>query len=111
MLVMPGIRMLGTMYKLAEAKDKELIEKNIRKNFRTFCTLPWTSPNELVDLLLGDIKVNLEGLATITDYKSACRLNHTVPNRDFTRSVKAEVRDIPRIATRLIKLMYGNKCR
>ncbi len=54
----------------------------------------------------------MNGLAATTDYKSACRLGRTLPDRRHlaTLKVRAEVKEVPRIATRLIKLMYGSKC-
>ncbi len=56
MLVVPNVRMLGTVYRLADDNGKEKVENWVKRCYRTFCVLPWTSPNELVALLLGDVR-------------------------------------------------------
>ena len=112
LLVLPGMRMIGAVYKLADEGEKQKIEGCIRRNYRTFCTFPWTTPNDLVDLLLGNVAESLKRMAETVDYKLTCRSNRTYPDRQFLndKKVRSEIKDSPRIATRLIKTMYGCKC-
>lgn len=94
MLVLPAVRMLGSVYDLVDGNEKTTVERSVRRWYRSFCTLPWTTPNDLVDLLLGNVRDILNGLHATTAYKSVCRSNRTLPDKDYLASfkVRSEIR-------------------
>jgi hypothetical protein len=112
LLLLPNIRMLGTIYRVCDTREKERVDIGVRKKFRMFCLLPWTAPNELVANLIGEVAKVMEGLAEAVEHKTICRRIGVRPNRDYILSLKTviAVKHIPKQITRLIKLMYGEKC-
>lgn len=112
MLIMPGIRLLGCVYKDTSITEQKKIEINMRRRVRSFCLLPWTSPNELTEVLVGDTAKIMDGLAKAVDYKRRCRQIGCLPRKEDMRVLKQPIRShIPRRLTRLVQMMYGSKCK
>lgn len=111
LLLMPAIRMLASVHQQLPL-DREAVEKDVRRQFRTFCLLPWTSPNELVELLLGNVGVLLQGVAASADHRSLCRRNGLPLDRQLLRSLRVSpvARHVPRKLARLVKVMWGGCC-
>jgi hypothetical protein len=59
MLILPNIRMLGEVYRISEDSHKRKVISKLNRHFRSFCMLPWTCPDELVHLLIGDFGAHL----------------------------------------------------
>ena len=74
--------------------------------------LPWTCPNELVALLIGDVGKLLQGVAASADHRSNCRRNGLSINSQLLQSIRITplAKTIPRKLSRLIKAMWGRKC-
>jgi hypothetical protein len=105
--------MLGTIHRLSGSADKLRIEVDIRKRLRMFCVLPWTCPNELTALLIGDSSAILDRLARVVEHKSNCRRAGFLPDWQYIQDMRIpclKLHKVPRRLTRLIQLMYGQKC-
>ncbi len=105
--------MLGTIHRISTPADKRIIEVDLRKRLRMFCVLPWTCPNELTALLIGDSTTILDRLARVVEHKANCRRTGQRPDWRYLQDLKADslkLRQTPRRLTRLIQLMYGQKC-
>lgn len=85
MLILPSVRLLGNVHRHANIKEKEKVEIHVRKRLRAFCLLPWTCPNEFVEMLIGSTQKVLNGLARATDHKINCRRAGMVPDRYYLR--------------------------
>ena len=114
-LVLPNIRMIGVVYtQLTKNGDKEKVERQFRKSYRSFCCLPWTSPNELVEKMIGQVATVLESMAKVVEHKSNCR-HRAIPIDlnliRFWKSRNLTVKFVPRKITTLLKEMYGRKCK
>jgi hypothetical protein len=112
--IMPNMRMIGVIYTEANKGDKEKVEKQFRKCFRSFCCLPWTSPNELIAKLIGDVAVVLVGMAKVVEHKSNCRRLGIRKNYDLIlwwKSQTTYAKFVPKKITELFREMYGRKCR
>lgn len=111
MLVIPAIRMVATVYQqLPEEQNK--IEVEVRRQFRSFCLLPWTCPNELVAMLMGDAGQLLRGVARSADHKSICRRNGIPLDKVLLKSARSYplMHCIPKKLIILIKVMWGSQC-
>jgi hypothetical protein len=91
MLVLPNVRMLGEIYRIATATKQEKIVRRVNRHFRTFCLLPWTCPNELVELLIGRVDDHLRSLALAVDHKLICRRTGNTPDKLYLKSIKVTV--------------------
>lgn len=113
MLVMPGVRLLGSIHRHTSTTGKNKIEVHVRKRLRSFCLLPWSCPNEFVEVLIGNTKMLLDGLARAVDHKANCRRAGMIPNSDYLNDLKLPKIHayIPRRLTRLMQMMYGNLCK
>jgi hypothetical protein len=109
-MLLPAVRMLGTLHQQLPGEQGR-IEVEVRRQFRTFCLLPWTCPNELVAIFLGDTGDLLRGIARSAEHKSTCRRNGVPLGRTLLRPTPSIlVRNVPRKLARLIKAMWGAKC-
>ena len=75
--------------------------------------LPWTCPDELVNMLIGDVAVSLGNLAKAVEHKLTCRQNRTYPDFNYLigLKVKSTIKYAPKISSELIKITYGRKCK
>jgi hypothetical protein len=112
-IILPGMRMLGSIHRLGKPKIKDKIEKDVRRRLRMFAMLPWTSPNELVGMLIGDTSELLGCMARAVDHKSDCRRAGLKPDWLYLKRQHPSIlrlKHVPRRITRLLQIMYGKKC-
>jgi hypothetical protein len=106
-LVTPNIRMIGVVYVKAKTAEREKTEIQFRKTFRSFCCLPWTSPNELVTKLIGDVATVLEGMSKVVEHKSQCRRLGIPKDYNLINWWKSQskplIKSIPRKITLLLR--------
>ncbi len=68
-LITPKFKMFAPVWRFLMEKDKKSIKNNWRKIFKRFVGIPRSTENKIVDVVAGDILVNLDSTSKTLNYR------------------------------------------
>jgi hypothetical protein len=111
-LALPLYRLAFPLYDLAYSDDQDAFRVSIRKQARSFLAIPPTTPNRIVEGLLGDLGPMAMGVCEAADSLLDSRTSRSPPNFRLLRTLAepARTRYLPDCTLLTLRTTYGRKC-
>lgn len=109
---MPHFRLCYPLYDLASSSDQDLLRKAVRRHARAFLGLPRTTPNRIIEGMLGDLGPLALGVCRTADELLDARTARKPPDYKLLKSLAQppELKLIPDSLFSALKLTYGRLC-
>jgi hypothetical protein len=111
-LVLPLYRQAYALYDCSSATDQDAFRRAIRKQARAFLALPPTTPNRLVEGMLGDLGPSALAVCRACDSLLESRNARRPPDRQLLFALKEgpRTRTLPDSFASALRLTYGRRC-
>jgi hypothetical protein len=111
-LVMPLFRLVFPLYGLVPTDAQSDFRVTIRRSFRCFMRLPATTPNRILEDMLGDLGPLAEGVGLACDAGEIARREKRPTSKDLLLSLKEQprIKLLPRSLLPALRLTYGRMC-
>lgn len=111
-LALPLYRLAYPLYDLAYSDDQDAFRVSIRKKTRAFLAIPPTTPNRIVEGLLGDLGPMAMGVSEATDSLLDSKKCRMLPDLRLLRILSEPTRTklLPDCTLLALRITYGKKC-
>lgn len=108
--ILPLYRLSWPLVRIISEGEREQFFRHLRRNYRKFCCLPYTTPTRVVDLLIGKVELVFNVWENFIRNKTEEWKQSRQNERRATKVKIYKLEKLPKLLHTVLKTEYSNKC-